>query len=211
MTIDEFSVRRAVVFASAVIYWAGVYVQIARVRRKAGRLPNIKPRGLKERLLWLGWFSVIVLWIAQPVMLQAASLPQSVRVIGSFYRPATFIAGIAVILVGHLGTYWCYAAMGASWRIGVKKGEKTALVTSGPYDYVRHPIYAFQALILVGAFFLLPTALSIAILVIQLVIAHVKALDEEMYLLSTHGESYAAYLARTGRFLPRLFGRKWAR
>jgi protein-S-isoprenylcysteine O-methyltransferase Ste14 len=208
MTADALALRRAVGCASAAIYWAGVYVQIVRVRRRAGKLPNIKPRGFKERLLWLGWFSVIALWAGQPAVVSAVDAAPPANIMMPLLSPATLVAGLALVCLGLFGTYWCYAAMGASWRIGVKKGEKTALVTSGPYAFIRHPIYAFQAVILFGTFFLLPTPLSVAIIALQLVCAHVKAFDEEAYLVDTHGRPYADYLAGTGRFLPRVFGRK---
>ena len=32
--------------------------------------------------------------------------------------------------------------MGRSWRIGVEEGERTDLVTGGPFAIVRNPIYA---------------------------------------------------------------------
>ena len=205
MTIDALEARRAIVFASAVLYWTSVYVQIARVRRRAGRLPNVKPRGLKERLLWLGWIAVIVTWIAQPLALNRLDASPPINIIQPLYGLAWFIAGVALIICGHAGTYWCYAAMGDSWRIGVKKREKTVLVTSGPYAFVRHPIYAFQTMLLFGAALLLPTPLSFAAIAVQLTCAYVKAFDEEAYLLETHADLYSGYLARTGRFLPRLF------
>ena len=204
MTIDALAVRRAIVCASAVVYWTGVYVQIARVRRKAGHLPNIKPRGLKERLLWLGWTAVIVIWFAQPLLLNRLDAAPPLNIIQPLYGLAWFVVGAVLVACGHAGTYWCYAAMGDSWRIGVKKREKTTLVTSGPYAFVRHPIYAFQAMLLFGAALLLPTPLSLAVIAVQLTCAYVKAFDEEAYLLETHA-SYSGYFARTGRFLPRLF------
>jgi protein-S-isoprenylcysteine O-methyltransferase Ste14 len=54
-------------------------------------------------------------------------------------------------------------------------------------------------------FLLLPTALSLLILIVHFVCVSVKALDEESYLLRVHGEQYRNYLSRTGKFFPRLF------
>ena len=49
--------------------------------------------------------------------------------------------GFALMLVGILSTLWAQLAMGDSWRSGVDVGERTRLVTSGPFAWVRNPIF----------------------------------------------------------------------
>ena len=41
-------------------------ILVARVRRRIGRSPNVEPRGVRERWLWLGWMLVVVVWVGQP-------------------------------------------------------------------------------------------------------------------------------------------------
>ncbi len=72
MTTEEHQLRRIVVSASGLIYWGGVLIQARRVRRHIGHSPNLKPRGPKEKVLWLGWFAVIAVWIA----LSPAAIPR---------------------------------------------------------------------------------------------------------------------------------------
>jgi protein-S-isoprenylcysteine O-methyltransferase Ste14 len=38
---------------------------------------------------------------------------------------------------------------------------------------------------------------------VHLVLNHLKARNEERHLLKVHGEAYAIYMRRTGRFVPR--------
>ena len=83
MIADELFWRRAVVCGFALIYWGGVMVQARRVRRKIGRSPNMKPRGVKESLLWIGWLLVIACWIVQPLLIRSASVPAGLRFIPS--------------------------------------------------------------------------------------------------------------------------------
>jgi len=197
------------VLASGAIYWAGVWVEAARVKRRLGKSPNLRPRGTKERLLWLGWMAVIAAWVGQPLVMGVLSDKTALlRIVEPLYSPWAFAAGIALMIAGQAGTLWCYAALGDSWRIGIRKKEKTALVTRGPYKRVRHPIYAFQMLILAGAAAALPTPLSFVILGLHAVCSSIKASDEEAYLGTIHGEEYAAYVRRTGRFVPRASGRR---
>jgi protein-S-isoprenylcysteine O-methyltransferase Ste14 len=205
--MDEFFWRRAVVLGSAVIYWAGVSVNAARVRRQIGRSPNLKPRGTKERLLWCGWFLVIAIWMGQPLIAGSGAWPGFLQPLLSLFHPAGLVLGTALTVAGYAGTLWCYAAMGASWRIGINRREKNQLVAHGPYSLVRHPIYLFQIVMLFGALLLLPGLLSAAALAVHVGCVIVKASDEEDYLLGVHGQDYRDYCSRSGMLLPN-WGRK---
>jgi protein-S-isoprenylcysteine O-methyltransferase Ste14 len=207
--MDDLLVRRAIVSASGLIYWIGVLIQARRVRRHIGRSPNLKPRGRKERLLWLGWFIVIASWILQPAFIKSPSGHSGPWTLDfglctRLLSPLTLFGGSLLVIGGYVCTLWCYRAMGDAWRIGVNKNEKNALITLGPYRSIRHPIYAFQIVMLIGAFLLLPTILSLAILLFHFICVRIKATDEEAYLLAIHGEPYKAYLSRTGRLFPKI-------
>ena len=198
--------RRAVVFGSALVYWAGVFVQARRVRRQIGRPPNVRPRGRKEKLLWAGWLLVIAAWMALPFLTGSNTRSLALRIIPSFRHFLELGFGIALTVAGYAGTLWCYAAMGDTWRIGINRKEKTTLVTRGPYRLVRHPIYFFQVVMLAGVALLLPAPLSFIIFAFHLLCVRIKASDEEMYLLTVHGDGYRDYLTRTGRWFPKWFG-----
>ena len=51
---------------------------------------------------------------------------------------------------------------------------------------------------------LLPAPISLVVLAIHIVCILAKAVDEESYLRTVHGEEYGDYLSRSGRFLPKL-------
>lgn len=196
--------RRAVVLAGALIYWGGVLVQGRRIRKRIGRSPNLKPRNVRERLLWAGWTLVIVFWLGQPFLVGNLDLP-GIRINPACLHPAGLIGGIQLTVAGYAGTIWCYVIMGNAWRIGINREEKNRLVTDGPFRRIRHPIYAFQDLMLLGAVLLLPTICSIAILLLHLLCVFAKARDEEAYLITVHGEDYRQYMGRTGRIFPKLW------
>jgi protein-S-isoprenylcysteine O-methyltransferase Ste14 len=204
MPSAELSINRAVVFASALVYWAGVYVQTRRIRRRIGHAPNVKPRGLKETLLWVGWFLVVAAWLALPFLAGVGASSPWVRISPSFCGFAGLFSGIVLMGLGYAGTLWCYAAMGNTWRMGVNRAEKTPLVKHGPFRFVRHPIYLFQVFMLAGMVLLLPAPASLVVLGVHVLCIASKAADEENHLRTVHGEEYRDYLSRRGRFLPKL-------
>ena len=199
MPNDELFWRCTVALASALVYWAGVLVQARRVRKQIGKSPNLRPRGSREKLLWAGWLLVIVIWIAQPFV-------TGLRFVPFLLHPLALFFGVALTIAGYAGTLWCYAAMGDTWRIGINRKEQTTLVTHGPYRWVRHPIYSFQSVMLVGVVLLLPTALSLIMLALHLLCVGLKAADEEAHLLTIHGQSYRDYRNRTGKLFPKFHG-----
>ena len=203
MPADNLFLNRAVVFGSVLLYWGGVLVQAHRVRRRIGKSPNLKPRGTKERLLWAGWMLVIVGWLAEAFLIGRLDV-SGFRIVTGMSNTVGLVIGLSVVALGYAGTLWCYAAMGDLWRIGIDHTKKVALVSSGPYRYIRHPIYSFQMVMLIGAFWLLPAGFSLALVLAHLVCVRIKAADEEAYLLTTLGDEYRHYLARTGRLLPRI-------
>lgn len=182
-------------------------VQARRVRKRIGRSPNVRPRGGKERALWVGWFLVIVAWIAQPLWVGATLASPALAVLPGLIHPAGLAVGMGLVVLGYAGTLWTYAAMGNSWRMGVNANEKTALVSQGPFLWVRHPIYVLQIVMLTGATLLLPTPVSFAALATHYLCVRLKAMDEEKFLIRVHGAVYREYMSRTGGLYPRLFRR----
>jgi len=93
--------------------------------------------------------------------------------------------------------------MGDSWRVGVDESEKTQLVTSGLFGWVRNPIFSFMWLSVAGLVLVVPNALSLlaSSLTVLGIEAQVRAV-EEPYLKHIHGEAYARYAATVGRFVP---------
>jgi protein-S-isoprenylcysteine O-methyltransferase Ste14 len=115
------------------------------------------------------------------------------------------VVGLVFALAGIAATFYAQVAMGTSWRIGVDHQERTELVTSGPFALVRNPIFAAMLPTALGLTLLVPSWVAIVGLVGLLVALELQVrVVEEPYLLRAHGDSYAGYAARVGRFLPRV-------
>jgi protein-S-isoprenylcysteine O-methyltransferase Ste14 len=80
-----------------------------------------------------------------------------------------------------------------------------SIVTYGPYRWVRHPFYVSFILLLTATALLTREAIGLGSLAAGIAVLEMTARREEQRLLaSSLGGEYAAYLARTGRFVPRL-------
>jgi len=92
--------------------------------------------------------------------------------------------------------------LGASWRIGIEEGSSPGLVTSRFYRFCRNPIFLAILILLTGYVLLLPTRLSLVLLVGAFIGIRQQVLTEEAYLSRMYGDAYRSYAHRVGRFVP---------
>jgi protein-S-isoprenylcysteine O-methyltransferase Ste14 len=122
-----------------------------------------------------------------------------------FDNPAIASLGVFLVVLGIAGTVATQWVMGDSWRGDVDADARTALVTHGPFRFVRNPILTATAITGVGLALMVPNVLAVVMLGCFFAAQQIQVrLVEEPYLLRVHGEAYRAYAARTGRFLPRI-------
>jgi len=178
-------------------YWARVIKLVFKQRRRAGHSANFLPAELLGRTLRLIWYPLVALWIALP-LLAAWGLLHPL-----YDLPLVQWGAVAVAVLALALTMVCWKRMGKSWRMGIDPNEKTQLIISGPYAYVRHPIYALSSLLMIASAIAVPSTAMIAIAVIHCALLQWEARREEKYLLQTHGQAYGNYLAGVGRFIPR--------
>lgn len=120
-------------------------------------------------------------------------------------RPAIEWTGIALTSAGAAIAIWARIILGANWsaKVTLKVGHE--LIRSGPYAYVRHPIYSGLLLAMIG------TALEIGEWrglppILLVAIAHsLKAGREEQLLTKEFGDQYLEYRRRTGSLVPRFY------
>ncbi|HET8862593.1 MAG TPA: isoprenylcysteine carboxylmethyltransferase family protein [Solirubrobacterales bacterium] len=111
--------------------------------------------------------------------------------------------GLVLAVGGIAATFGAQLAMGDSWRVGVDPEERTELVTGGPFRLVRNPIYSAMLPTVFGLVLMVPSPLAIAAFATLLIGLELQVrLVEEPYLLQVHGDEYASYAARVGRFVP---------
>ena len=113
----------------------------------------------------------------------------------------------AALMTTAIGLFWwASATMGRNWSLVARTREDHQLVRTGPFAYLRHPIY---------------TALFLTMVAIAIGCGHVAHLwlsiplyalgtwlrigEEERLLHAMFGDAHANYAARVKRFVPGVF------
>jgi protein-S-isoprenylcysteine O-methyltransferase Ste14 len=130
-------------------------LSVIQVRRSGARFTPDKQAIEREgraafAVRSVGFFfliGVLVAYALNPAWMRAMDLP-----IPTAARWVGFIIGL--LGVGIAG--WAQVTLGRQWSAQLQLTERHQLVTTGPYAYIRHPIYA--ALIAVSIGFALVTA-----------------------------------------------------
>ena len=98
-----------------------------------------------------------------------------------------------------------YTILGSSWSIGLKIKEGNILVTSGPYKWVRHPVYAaFAAIGLAQILMLQNWMVGPAFLILGIPLYRYRVGREEQQLIIGFGEQYLSYMKRTNALIPKI-------
>lgn len=186
-------------------YWSRVLRLVYKSYKQTGHNAGLWPAESLGRALRFLWFPAITLWFVIPLLVAFDRTPLP----GMHYLwsiPILEWLGVLIAFAAFGATLVCWKKMGKSWRMGIDPGEKTQLVFTGPYAYVRHPIYALSSLLMLASMLAVPTPAMLIIGVIHLIFLQWEARREEQYLVGAHGDDYAQYLRRVGRFVPRSFG-----
>ncbi|MFN2136310.1 MAG: methyltransferase family protein [Candidatus Promineifilaceae bacterium] len=114
--------------------------------------------------------------------------------------------GIGLGLFCDLAIYWLFSIIGRGITPTSATRAEHRLVTSGPYRWVRHPLYTIGTTFFF-AFGLMADNWFIMLLgLLTFVVMVLRTPKEEANLIDKFGDAYEAYRQTTGRFLPKLGG-----
>ena len=173
----------------------------AEARRSAGTIARSReplPLIAGRLVVALPLFGGVVVYLAHPSWMAWASLD-----LPGWARWLGVALGIAVIPSVH----WVLTNLGANVSETVLTKQEHRLVTSGPYRWVRHPLYTtgialFTSIGLMAANWWVLGLAAIALLAVRLVVVP----REEAHLEAKFGDAYAQYRGGTGALLPSFRG-----
>ena len=179
---NDMQTLKAVIAIAWLVFW-GYWLVSA-----AGAKASVKGRGWRP----IAGISVVAVFLLTRVIKGGGFVVHS-PILGAI-GAVVFACGIALAV-------WARVYLGSNWGMPMSQRVEPELITSGPYRFVRHPIYTG---ILFG---LLGTALATNLLGLILVAAlgayfYFSATVEERNLTATFPTAYPAYRASTKMLIP---------
>jgi len=112
------------------------------------------------------------------------------------------IVAVSIFLVGLLIGLWAINHnKRGNFNIQPKLKEGCQLVTTGAYNYIRHPMYTSVIIMMLAVLVSTPTLLELLFFIMLIMVLVLKAKREER-LWCGHDEEYIAYKRRTKLFIP---------
>ena len=178
------------------------------------------------QVIWIGWVVSWVaaslwsgrtekraatreMWIYRIIIFAGAILiaPWTAQVLGErstwqvgYYGAYAFVG---VMLMGLALTWWARIYLGNLWSSAITRKEKHLLIETGPYAFVRHPIYTGLIIALLATAAI--EATEVAVLGALLIVfgLWVKARTEERFLSTELApETYESYRRRVPMLVP---------
>ena len=141
-------------------------------------------------ILWLTPFVYLInpRWMAWSKI----GLPESVRWLG-------VVMGLLCIA----GIYWLFSSIGSGITPTSATRKQHTLVTSGPYRWVRHPLYTVGSALFISFGMMADNWFIAALGILTFILMAIRTPKEEANLIEKFGDEYREYMKRTGAFLPK--------
>ena len=194
MTNDQ--ARLILLFSIAGGMPIGIYHRLrARTGERLDRLQEGWPILLSLRPLGAAFVVGLAAFLIKPSSMAWASLhlPNWARWTGIGFSAA------AIVLVT-----WMFHTLGHNLTDTVVARRDATLITSGPYYWVRHPMYLALALGVIGNALIADSGYLAIVGTAAFLVVVARTRIEERNLVACFGRDYEAYMKTTGRFLPRI-------
>ena len=109
------------------------------------------------------------------------------------------------MLSGLILWLWSKTTLGNNWSPRIAIREDHTLITSGPYHWVRHPIYTSYIIQVIGMCMATGNLAVIFPCATIALLTWNRASQEEETLTAKFGKAYKKYISETGKLFPRIF------
>ena len=175
-------------WAAWYLYWGISAFGAKQTRRREpilSRVSNVAPLLLAAWLLavprlWRGW-------------LCGQFLPRS---------PETYWLGVGLLVIGLGFSIWARRYLGRNWSGTVTVKQDHELIRTGPYRFVRHPIYTGILLGFLGTAVALGQWRGLLAVALATFAFLLKIRLEEKWMTETFGDAYRRYRAEVKALIP---------
>ncbi|GAA1671633.1 protein-S-isoprenylcysteine O-methyltransferase [Fodinicola feengrottensis] len=131
-----------------------------------------------------------------------ALIPGAVWHSVQFWNPALATAGTACVVLSVALMCWARWTLGTMWAARPLVQDHHELCTSGPYRFVRHPIYTGLLGIIVGVTPLAGFGSLLAACLFLFVFVYIRVRREDRMMIRTFGERYETYRRQVPAVIP---------
>lgn len=117
------------------------------------------------------------------------------------HNKAVVIIGFVIFLLGLSLAIWARVYLGKNWGMPMTQKQNPELVTSGPYAYIRHPIYSGILLAMLGCAFASSLFWLIIFFLAGIYFIY-SAFAEEKLMAKQFPKIYPTYKSRTKMLVP---------
>ena len=151
------------------------------------------------------WYDLALQGVGMAVVWTFRRLPGAPLIPGwPSGETAAIIVGAFFAVVGAAFASWAIVTLDRQYAIGARVQEGTELVQTGPFAYVRNPVYVgLLGLLLATGLMLSVWQAVVAGLVLYVAGTYLRARREEALLRSAFGAAYDAWAARVPLLVPR--------
>ena len=122
---------------------------------------------------------------------------------GLHFEGTPYALGLGLALMAFALRAWAAQALGAYWSMQIELRKEQPLVKTGPYAYVRHPIYSAAILEALSAPIMCHSAWGLAAVLTLVLPAILVRLNLEEKAMKEHfGPAYNAYMRETASLIP---------
>jgi protein-S-isoprenylcysteine O-methyltransferase Ste14 len=114
-------------------------------------------------------------------------------------------AGAALVLSGLALAIWARLVLAGNWSGTVTLKQDHELIRTGPYGWVRHPIYTGLLTAMLGNAFAIDEMRAVLALAVMTAAFLKKLRTEEVFMIDAFGNEYAEYRRHTAALIPALY------
>ena len=112
--------------------------------------------------------------------------------------------GIFICALGVAFSIWARTHLGKNWGLPMAMKEKPDLVVTGPYHFIRHPIYTGISIAMLGSMVTVGFIWLISLILFCAYFIY-SAKKEEKLMLLQFPKGYHDYIERTKMFIPFIY------
>ena len=194
MTTQESFIIRSLMFIGLLFGWGvRLYFQKQAKKNQIVKSVNTEKESLIVKLGYLIFLLPYIYIFTDWLNVMNGDFPLGIRAIG-----------VVLLFGGNFIIFLAHKYLGKNWSGALDIQSNHTLITNGIYQYIRHPMYLGFLFVVIGVFLMSANWLLGILMFIWYAFMYFGRVNhEEQMMIDEFGDTYQAYMKRTGRIFPK--------